>query len=66
DIFGATSNTNWKIKYLTSEGIESVDWEQVENDRFRLIIKLNNTQNWGYSIDYGWGSILDIRIKRPP
>ncbi|MEQ8577057.1 MAG: N-acetylmuramoyl-L-alanine amidase [Balneola sp.] len=66
DIFGATSNTNWKIKYLTSEGIESVDWEQVENDRFRLTIKLKNTQNWGYSIDYGWGAIMDIRIKRPP
>jgi len=66
DIFGATSNTNWKIKYLTSEGIESVDWEQVENDRFRLIIKLKNSQNWGYSVSYGWGTIMDIRIKRPP
>ena len=66
DIFGATSNTNWKIKYLTSEGIESVDWEQVENERFRLTIKLTNSQNWGYSIGYGWGSIMDIRIKRPP
>ena len=66
DVFGATSNTNWKIKYLTSEGIESVDWEQVENDRFRLTIKLSNSQNWGYSIGYGWGSIMDIRIKRPP
>jgi len=66
DIFGATSNTNWKIKYLTSEGIESVDWEQVENDRFRITIKLTNSQNWGYSIDYGWGAIMDIRIKRPP
>jgi N-acetylmuramoyl-L-alanine amidase len=66
DIFGATSNTNWKIKYLTSQGIESVDWEQVENERFRLTIKLSNSQNWGYSVGYGWGSIMDIRIKRPP
>lgn len=66
DVFGATSNTNWKIKYLTSEGIESVDWEQVENDRFRLTIKLSNSQNWGYSVGYGWGSIMDIKIKRPP
>ncbi|MEP1150184.1 MAG: N-acetylmuramoyl-L-alanine amidase [Balneola sp.] len=66
DVFGATSNTNWKIKYLTSEGIESVDWEQVENDRFRLIIKMKSPQNWGYSVGYGWGSIMDVKIKRPP
>ncbi|MEO9886386.1 MAG: N-acetylmuramoyl-L-alanine amidase [Balneola sp.] len=66
DIFGATSNTNWKIKYLTSQGIENVDWRQVENDRFRLTIELKNSQNWGYSVGYGWGSIMDIKIKRPP
>lgn len=66
DVFGATSNTNWKIKYLSSEGISNVDWRQVENDRFRLIIELNNPQNWGYEIGYGWGSILDIKLKRSP
>lgn len=66
DVFGATSNTNWKTKYLDSEGIEEVEWRQVENDRFRLIIKLNNSQNWGYSVGYGWGSQLEIRVKRPP
>ncbi len=66
DIFGATSNTNWKIKHLTSSGIKNVDWKQIENDRFRLIIELEHTQNWGYEISYGWGSILDISIRRPP
>lgn len=66
DVFGATSNTNWKTKYLDSEGIEEVEWRQVENDRFRIIIKLNNSQNWGYSVGYGWGSQLEIRVKRPP
>lgn len=66
DIFGATSNTNWKIKHLTSHGIKNVDWKQVENDRFRLIIELDHSQNWGYELGYGWGSTLDIRIRKPP
>lgn len=66
DVFGATSNTNWKIKHLSSHGIKNVDWQQVENDRFRLMIELDHSQNWGYEIGYGWGSTLDIRIKKPP
>ncbi len=66
DIFGATSNTNWRIKYLTSHGIKNVDWRQVENDRFRLIIELEHSQNWGYGLSYGLGSNLEIKIRRPP
>ena len=66
DIFGATSNTNWRIKHLTSSGIKNVVWQQVENDRFRLTIELNHSQNWGYEIGYGWGSTMDIAIRRPP
>ncbi len=66
DVFGATSNTNWKIKHLSSSGIKDVDWRQVEDDRFRLIIELNHSQNWGYSVGYGWGSQMNIEIRRPP
>lgn len=66
DVFGATSNTNWKIKHLTSSGIKDVDWKQVENDRYRLIIELEHSQNWGYSVGYGWGSQMKIEVRRPP
>ncbi|MEX2362654.1 MAG: N-acetylmuramoyl-L-alanine amidase, partial [Balneolaceae bacterium] len=66
DVFGTTSNTNWNTKHLNAEGIEEVEWRQVENDRFRLIIKLNHAQNWGYSVGYGWGSQLQIKVKRAP
>lgn len=66
DVFGATSNTNWKVKHLTSTGIKNVEWRQVENDRYRLIIDLANSQNWGYSVGYGWGSQLKIEVRRPP
>ncbi|MBO6793128.1 MAG: N-acetylmuramoyl-L-alanine amidase [Balneolaceae bacterium] len=66
DIFGATSNTNWKIKHKSSEGIKKVNWVQVEDHRFRLEIELNHSQNWGYSVGYGWGSQMNIEINRPP
>lgn len=66
DVFGATSNTNWNTQYQNATGIEEVEWQQVENGRFRLIIKLKHSQNWGYSVGYGWGNQLNVRIKRPP
>jgi N-acetylmuramoyl-L-alanine amidase len=66
DVFGATSNTNWKIKHQSSVGIKKVRWHQMEDGRFRLIIELNETQNWGYTVGYGWGAQLNIEVKRPP
>ncbi|MDR9415066.1 MAG: N-acetylmuramoyl-L-alanine amidase [Gracilimonas sp.] len=66
DIFGATSNTNWKIKHNSSKGIKDVTWQQVEDDRFRLEIELNHSQNWGYDVGYGWGAQLNIAVRRPP
>ncbi len=66
DVFGATSNTNWKIKHLSSVGIKKVTWQQVEDERFRMIIELNESQNWGYTVGYGWGAQLNVEVKRPP
>jgi N-acetylmuramoyl-L-alanine amidase len=66
DVFGATSNTNWKIKYKSSAGIKDVNWLQVEDGRFRLEIELNHSQNWGYSVGYGSSSQLRINVNRPP
>lgn len=65
DVFGATSNTNWKTKYIDATSVEEVEWRQIENGRYRLIIKLNH-ENWGYKVGYGWGSQLQIRVKRQP
>lgn len=66
DVFGATSNTNWKTMLDSAEGIRKIDWEQVEDDRYRLIIELAHKQNWGYTVGYGWGSQLQVKINRPP
>lgn len=66
NVWGATSNTNWKTKHLNSEGIESVDWKQAGDNHYQLIIRLKHKQNWGYSIGYGWRSQMVIKVKRPP
>lgn len=66
NVYGATSNTNWKTKHLSSEGVKEVEWRQIEDGWYQLRIKLNHKQNWGYSVGYGSGSQLQIKIRRAP
>lgn len=66
DVYGATSNTNWITHHLSARGVESVKWNQVSSDQYRLTIALKHRQHWGYDIDYNGGSNLRIRIRRPP
>jgi len=66
DVYGATSNTNWITHHLSAKGIESVKWNQVAADQYRLTITLKHRQHWGYDIDYNGASNLRIRIRRPP
>jgi N-acetylmuramoyl-L-alanine amidase len=65
DIFGATGNTNWITQLENSKEIENVDYEQLQNDVFRVTIHLRHQQHWGHEIYYN-GSLLVIKIKRPP
>jgi N-acetylmuramoyl-L-alanine amidase len=66
DIFGATSNTNWITQQLSAKTIESVRWNQVASDQFRVSISLKEKQLWGYDIGYDYGSTLRIKIRRAP
>lgn len=66
DIFGADSNTNWITHHKTARGIESVNWEQIGTNHFRLQIHLKHDTHWGYHIGYGVGSSLRIQVQRPP
>jgi N-acetylmuramoyl-L-alanine amidase len=65
DIFGVTSNTNWITQLSSSKEINRVNYEQVEDDVFRVIIELKHKQHWGHSIYYD-GNRLVIRVKRQP
>ena len=65
DIFGATSNTNWITQLSTAKEIKNAYYLQAEDDVFRVIIELNHSQHWGYSIYYEEKKLV-IRIKRQP
>lgn len=64
DVYGATSNTNWISQNLPAKGIESITWNQVSTDHYRMIITLQHP-HWGYDIDYS-GNVLRVKIRRPP
>jgi N-acetylmuramoyl-L-alanine amidase len=66
DIFGATSNTNWITQQLSGRGINSVTWNQVAVDQYRLTITLKYQQHWGYDISYDNSSAMRIAVRRPP
>lgn len=65
DIFGATNNTNWITQMQSVKEIANVDYEQKEEDIFRITITLNHQQHWGHQIYY-IGNTLVIKVKHQP
>jgi N-acetylmuramoyl-L-alanine amidase len=65
DIFGATGNTNWITQLQNVKEIKSVDYEQITDDIFRVIIQLKHQQHWGHQIFYK-GNSLFIKVKHQP
>jgi N-acetylmuramoyl-L-alanine amidase len=65
DVFGATNNSNWISQLQTAKEIESVDYEQMADDIFRIKIKLKHAQHWGHQVYYR-GNTLVIKIKQQP
>lgn len=67
DIFGAVANTSWLTQYpnIKNAAIQCVDYEQVEEDIFRVIITLSHDAHWGHSVSYE-GNSLVIRVKAAP
>ena len=64
DVYGATSNTSWISQNIPEQGIESITWNQITTNQYRMIITLQHP-HWGYDIDYA-GNVLRIKIRRPP
>ena len=65
DIFGATSNTNWITQMKSVKEVRNVNYEQIEDDVFRVTIDLKHAQHWGYFIYYKKKALV-VRIKRQP
>ena len=65
DVFGASNNSNWISQLQTAKEIETVDYEQIADDIFRIKIQLKHAQHWGHQIYYR-GNTLVIKIKQQP
>jgi len=65
DIFGATNNTNWITQFESLKEVKKIDYEQVEDDIFRITISLKHAQHWGQFIYYN-GNSLVIKVKHQP
>lgn len=63
DLFGATDNSNWITQRSATLGvIEFVDFCQVSDDIYRIIIRLKDKYQWGYSVHYeGNNLVIDVR-----
>ena len=63
DIFGATDNSNWITQRSAELGIiDFVDFEQVTEDTYRVILRLKKKYQWGYSVHYNGNSlVIDVR-----
>jgi N-acetylmuramoyl-L-alanine amidase len=66
NLYGVHANTNWITHLESAEGIDRVHWEQVGTDHLRLYVELNHPGLWGYDVGYPRGSVLRIRVRRPP
>ncbi len=65
DVFGAVNNTNWISQLQTVKEIKNVDYEQLQDNIFRITISLKHQQHWGHLVYYK-GNLLTIRIKQQP
>lgn len=65
DLFGAACNTNWITQLKGEKEIANVSYKQVEDDVFRVVVDLKNSQIWGYSVSYR-GNSLVIKVKHRP
>lgn len=65
DLFGATDNSNWITQRSATLGIiEFVDFEQVADDVYRVILRLKDKYQWGYSVKYeGNNLVIDVRHR---
>lgn len=66
DLFGAMDNSNWITQRTLDLGIiDYVDFEQVESDVYRVVIRLKEKYQWGFSVTYE-GSTLVIDVRHHP
>lgn len=63
-VYGAMNNTNWLTQQNDLGIVKYVDLQQDESDVLTLVLRLDDVQNWGYSVDYvGNNLVIDVRHR---
>lgn len=66
EIFGAMDNSNWIVQRSMDLGmVDYAYFEQPESDVYKVVIKLKEKFQWGYSISYE-GNALCIDVRHCP
>ena len=66
DLFGATDNSNWITQRSVDLGmIDYVNYEQVESDVYRIVIRLKDKYQWGFTVGYE-GNNLTVDVRHRP
>ena len=65
ELYGAMNNSNWMTQRGELKMVDYVDFRQVESDVYQMIIKLQKTYSWGYSVGYE-GNTLVVKVKHTP
>ena len=68
DLFGATDNSNWITQRTLDLGvIDHVDFRQLSDDVYRVLIYLKGANQWGFKVGYDEGSnTLNIDVRHAP
>ncbi|MCM1451178.1 MAG: N-acetylmuramoyl-L-alanine amidase [Clostridium sp.] len=66
ELYGAMDNSNWMVQRSMELGmVDYVYFEQPESDVYKVVIRMKEKYQWGYSIDYQ-GNTLCIDVRHSP
>lgn len=65
NLYGVKTSSTWMVHHKGLSNIERVDWRQLSPETYQLILHLNSSRIWGYTMEPGEG-ILTFRLKHPP
>lgn len=66
ELYGAMDNSNWMVQRSMDLGmVDYVYFEQPESDVYKIVIKLKEKYQWGYSVNYE-GNVLCIDVRHAP
>lgn len=65
ELFGVECNANWMTQDYKLRTIKDIQFRQSGGDVMKVYINLNNSESWGYSVDYV-GNTLVVKVNERP